>query len=329
MSDVENEAGDADETEINIDAHFSSRSLSARNVTRQRVFARHAAPLVRFVSNQKDDASTSTSELSEIAKKRKAPSAIPLPSVARRGQAPVALHRAAVLPPISYGKPNGSLPPSAGCRHRRPPPPRLTQAQLAAARLAVPSGVPMYGNPSAPMPQPARRRPAPVLPAARPPRFEVSALLDRREAEPFRELTSLADCEPLDPMPGIEDVIAALDVDDQVDDDLFVPALVDDSSEDDEIEFVDRLPHTDMFTAQALKSLLPLVTAKKIDNDEAVKRAAATYVGGFVRPELAALSYAHKDEAGTGRAVRRCARRVDQRRFTSRGQVECAWSVFV
>jgi hypothetical protein len=284
MSDVDNETGDADEIEISLDAQFSK----TRNVVAtQRVFARSAAPLVR---NEIDDASTLTSELSEIVKKRKAPSAIPLPSVGRRGQAPIALRRAALLPPpISYGKPNGSLPQST--RRRRPPPPRLTQAQLDAVLNAVASGVPMYGNPIAPMPQPARRRPATVLPAARPPRFEVSALLDRREAEPFRELTSMADCEPLEPLPGIEDVMVALDLDDQLDDDLFVPECdVDDSSEDDEIEFVDRLPHTGMFTAQALKSLLPLVTAKKIDNDEAVKRAAAIYVGGFVRPELAALA---------------------------------------
>jgi hypothetical protein len=77
----------------------------------------------------------------------------------------------------------------------------------------------------------------------------VSALLDRREAEPFRELTSMADCEPLEPLPGIEDVMAALDLDDQVDDDLFVPnVMTTTASDDDIVAVVERLPHSAMFT---------------------------------------------------------------------------------
>jgi hypothetical protein len=215
------------------------------------------------------------------------------------------------LPVITYGKPNGLLPP-AGFRRRHAPPPRLTPAELdaIAARPFVPlppPGAPMYGKPGAPPPQSVSRRrrerfvppmlptsppiAAGAVPASPPPNhFDLSNLLERREAQPFRELTSLVDCEPLEPLPGIEDVLAALDLDDDLDDEqLFIPPGDDESADsqaDGIVSVVARLPHTAMFTPLALESLLPLVTAKKIDNEDVLREAAVAYVEGFVRPDL-------------------------------------------
>jgi hypothetical protein len=252
----------------------------------------------------REHSSESISAQSRVDKKRKSTAASSAEASADNRPLPVV---------ISYGKPNGSLLPPAGCRRRwHAPPPSLTAEQLSAiaARPRVPlppPGTPMYGVPGAPAlpvgrrsrrerlvsslllqqqppPPPGCRRPLP------PNYFDLSTLLQRREAEPFRESTSMADREPLDSLPGIEDVLAALDVEDDdenADEDLFIPVGYDESDEDDDIvSVVERLSHTAMFTPLALESLLPLVTAKQVDDEQTLRQAAVAYTDGFVRPEL-------------------------------------------
>jgi hypothetical protein len=97
--------------------------------------------------NENDDESISAQ--SSVDKKRKSPPASSAEASADNRPLPVV---------ISYGKPNGSLLPPAGCRRRRhAPPPSLTAEQLSAiaARPRVPlppPGTPMYGVPGAPAP---------------------------------------------------------------------------------------------------------------------------------------------------------------------------------
>jgi hypothetical protein len=257
----------------------------------------------------REHSSESISAQSSVDKKRKSPTPSSAEASADNRPPPVV---------ISYGKPNGSVLPPAGCRRRwHAPPPSLTAEQLSAiaARPRVPlppPGTPLYGVPGAPAPPVGRRsrrerlvsslllqqqqQPSPPSVADVPDRplpsnhFDLSTLLQRREAEPFRESISMADREPLDSLPGIEDVLAALDVEDddeEADEDLFIPVGDDESDEDDDIiSVVQRLPHTAMFTRQALESLLPLVAAKRVDDDQALRQAAVAYTDGFVRPEL-------------------------------------------
>jgi hypothetical protein len=298
---------DADERETN--EPVLSRSFVTQSATRARprVFVRRSDGRQ---ASMREHINESISAQSSADKKRKSPAASSAEASADNRPLPVV---------ISYGKPNGSLLPPAGFRRRRhAPPPRLTAEQLSAiaARPRVPlppPGTPMYGVPGAQaLPVGRRRRrerfvPSLVLqppPLRSPPsaaavpndshplppnHFDLSTLLQRREAEPFRESISMADREPLDSLPGIEDVLAALDVedDDEDADDLFIPVGDDESDEDDDIvSVVERLSHTAMFTPQALESLLPLVTAKQVDDEQAIRQAAVAYIGGFVRPEL-------------------------------------------
>jgi hypothetical protein len=299
---------DADDIEANFDTRFLvSRSSNVHRATRPRMFVRSSAAAVARNDDHNGDASASTSlHLNVVERKRQSPSS----SVSSADNRPVP----AV---VTYGNPNGSLLPPPGCRRRRRPlPPPLTPAQLAAiaARPRVslpPARSPMYGKPGAPrlaLPETRHRRglATPVLPllppppsaaaeplmtaAAAPQSFDLVSLLERREARPFRESTSLADCEPLESLAGIDDVLAALDVDDRdVDENLYIPVVSgdDEDSDDDGVSsVVERLPHTAMFTAKALESLLPLVVAKKIDNEEVLRQAAVAYVDSFVRPDL-------------------------------------------
>lgn len=213
---------DADELETNV--HNFSRLSCVQSAVRPRVFVRRGAsapPDHHAEGNENDDESFAAR--SSVDKKRKS---LPPSSVDNR-------------PPnvVTYGKPNGSVIPPAGFRRRHAPPPRLSAAQLhaIAARPFVrplPPGVPMYGRPGAQSVSRRRRErfvpplsptPPPIAAAARampasppPNHFDRSSLLERREAQPFRELTSLADCEPLEPQPGIDDVMAALDLDDDL-----------------------------------------------------------------------------------------------------------------
>jgi hypothetical protein len=282
--------------EFEASALFLPRSANdVQSATRRpRVFVRRgvvAPPGHNAEGNENDDESFSAR--SSVDKKRKS--------------SPVSSADNRPLPVVTYGKPNGSLIPPAGRRRRHAPPPRLTPVQLnaIAARPFVPlppPGIPMYGKPGALPPASGSRRrrerllsptPPPIaraVPVSLPPNhFDISTLLDRREAQPFHELTSLADCDPLQSLPGIDDLMAALDLDDEVDDDLFIPPGDDESEDGDDdgiVSVVARLPHTAMFTPQALASLLPLVTAKQVDDEDALRQAAAAFVDGFVRPDL-------------------------------------------
>lgn len=83
-------------------------------------------------------------------------------------------------------------------------------------------------------------------------------------------------------------MLAALDLD-PVDDDMYIP-VGDDAEGDGVVDVIVRRPHSAMFTRQALDGLLPLVKAKTIDSEEAIRRAARAYVDGFVRPDLIELA---------------------------------------
>jgi hypothetical protein len=85
-----------------------------------------------------------------------------------------------------------------------------------------------------------------------------------------------------------------------------------------------------MFTAQALVSLLPLVTAKKIDDeDSAIREAAVAYVDGFVRPDLMDVVAATRMTPASAELTAAVPADWCNGGTLLVGRVECAWAVFV
>jgi hypothetical protein len=204
-----------------------------------------------------------------------------------------------------WGNPNAPIPIVRRRRRRPSPPPPPTRAEIEAA-LARARPMPnrqfganvVWGNPNAPFPLVSRRRrlpsppPLPMVELAAPPlNFGLDALLERHEAEPFLERTSLVDCDPLESLPGIEGLLAALAVNDDIDDQLYMPDRSDGENDDDDdiVDVVVRQPHSSMFTKTAVLPLLDLLRARVAD-EAAVTRTASVYVDQFVRPPLIELA---------------------------------------